>query len=499
MKNGVMIQFFHWYTPENMLWKEVKDKAKYLAGLGITAAWLPPAYKSSAGASSVGYDVYDIYDLGEFDQKGSVHTKYGSKEEYLQAIIALRDEGIQTIADVVLNHKAGGDEVEKVMAVKVQEEARNEIISEPEEIEAFTKFHFSGRDGLYSDFIWDSQCFSGVDYNHLTKETAIFKFLSEYGDQWDETVSDEKGNYDYLMFCDIEFRNPAVCEELAKWGKWYHDTVQFDGVRLDAVKHIPPRFFNDWLRSLRKETGKEIFAVGEYWAPGKLDLLLKYIEVTEGNMTLFDSALHAKLHNASLQGSDFDMSSILDNTLLKAMPDKAITVTDNHDTQPLQALEAPVEAWFKPLSYALILLRQEGYPCVFYPDLFGISYKDKGEDGNEHEIFLHKVEGIEELLKARKNNAFGLQRDYFDHSNCIGWTREGDDEHSGCAVIMCNGEEGFKYMEVGKKYSGKNFVDILGKYKETVNINEEGRGQFLCNAGSVSVWVENNDRYKSRN
>ncbi|MDI8752022.1 hypothetical protein MJH54_31455, partial [Salmonella enterica subsp. enterica serovar Montevideo] len=41
----------------------------------------------------------------------------------------------------------------------------------------------------------------------------------------------------------------------------------------------------------------------------------------------------------------------------------------NHDTQPLQALEAPVEPWFKPLAYALILLRENGVPSVFYPDL----------------------------------------------------------------------------------------------------------------------------------
>ena len=61
---------------------------------------------------------------------------------------------------------------------------------------------------------------------------------------------------------------------------------------------------------------------------------------------------------------------------------------DNHDTQPLQALESPVEAWFKPLAYALILLRAEGYPCIFYPDYYGASYKDKGKDGNEYEIHL---------------------------------------------------------------------------------------------------------------
>jgi hypothetical protein len=36
-------------------------------------------------------------------------------------------------------------------------------------------------------------------------------------------------------------------------------------------------------------------------------------------------------------------------------------------TPSLQALEAPVEAWFKPLAYALILLRENGVPSVFYP------------------------------------------------------------------------------------------------------------------------------------
>ncbi|MFP1495627.1 hypothetical protein ACLB1Q_02310 [Escherichia coli] len=37
-----------------------------------------------------------------------------------------------------------------------------------------------------------------------------------------------------------------------------------------------------------------------------------------------------------------------------------MTLVANHDTQPLQALRAPVEPWFKPLAYALILLRENG-------------------------------------------------------------------------------------------------------------------------------------------
>ncbi|MGZ5246675.1 MAG: alpha-amylase [Flavitalea sp.] len=490
MQNGIMIQYFHWYTADNILWKEVKERAAYLADLGISSVWLPPACKASTGGYSVGYDIYDLYDLGEFDQKGSVRTKSGTKDEYVAAVKALKDKGIQVIVDIVLNHKAGGDESEKVMAYKVHEHDRNVAASEAEEIEAFTKFYFPGRNGKYSDFVWDHMCFSGVDYNHQNGDTAIYSFLNEYGYDWEEMIDEEKGNYDFLMYCDIEFRNPAVREELFHWAKWYHDTIDFDGVRLDAVKHISPKFYNEWLSRLRHDTGKEIFAVGEYWAPGKLDLLIKYIEATEKNMTVFDSSLHHKFREASVDGNNYDMRTIFDETLVKVMPDKAVTLTDNHDTQPLQSLEAPVEPWFKAIAYSLILLRQDGYPCIFYPDLFGSSYVDKGEDGNDHEIFLNKVDGIEELILARKNNAYGLQRDYFDHANCIGWTREGDEEHSGCAVLLSNGDSGSKSMEVGARYAGKTFIDILKKQESEVVINEHGWGEFFCNAGSVSVWVE---------
>lgn len=35
-------------------------------------SWLPPAYKGIGGKDEVGYGVYDVYDLGEFDQKGTI-------------------------------------------------------------------------------------------------------------------------------------------------------------------------------------------------------------------------------------------------------------------------------------------------------------------------------------------------------------------------------------------------------------------------------------------
>lgn len=486
-----MLQYFHWYMPgDGNLWKQIKDDAVRLASLGFTAIWLPPAFKAANGGYSTGYDVYDLYDLGEFDQKGTVRTKYGTRDEYLEALKAIHDAGMQVMVDIVLNHKAGGDEIERVKVVKVNPDNRNEDISDPFEIDAYTKFTFPGRQKKYSDFDWNQTHFTGVDYAHDLEEDAIFRIVKEYSGSWQEMIDDEKGNYDYLMYNDVDFRNDSLREELNRWGQWYWEQANFDGVRLDAVKHISPFFYVEWLHELRARTNKEIFAVGEYWAPGNLDLLLRYIEATGGNMSLFDSSLHHNLHNASKTGKDFNLTTIFDDTLLRAMPEKAVTVVSNHDTQPLQALEAPVDPWFKPIAYALILLRDEGYPCVFYPDLFGANYTDYGKDGNQHDISMPGVPKIEKLLQARKDNAYGMQRDYFDHPNCIGWTREGDGDHHGCAVMISNGDEGFKSMEIGKEYVGKTFKDLLENHQADVVIDENGWAQFYAPAGGVSVWIE---------
>lgn len=488
---GTLLQYFHWYLPaDGSLWKQIVTEAPRLKELGFTALWFPPAYKGANGGLSTGYDPYDLYDLGEFDQKGSVRTKYGTREEYFEAIDAVHKAGMRVIVDIVLNHKAGGDETEKVKVVKVDLDNRTKVISAPFEIEAFTKFTFPGRNKKYSEFEWDFMCFSGVDCAKGVDGKGIYRILNGYGDSWQELISNEKGNYDFLMYDDIDFRNEAVRKELVDWAKWYWYQRNFDGVRLDAVKHITPSFYVEWLDKLRESTGKEIFAVGEYWAPGFLDLLIKYIEATEGRMSLFDASLHNNFHNASTHKNDYDMRKILDESLVQAMPDKAVTLVANHDTQPLQALEATVEPWFKVLAYAIILLRAEGYPCVFYPDLYGAHYKDKGRDGNEYEIWLPKIEELEPLLQARCKYAYGVQHDYFDHVNCIGWVREGDDEHSGCAVLMSNGDDGFKDMVVGQRYAGKKFRDYLGKIDQEVEINQDGCGTFLTKAGSVSVWIE---------
>lgn len=489
--NITLMQFFHWYYPaDGSLWNWFKSESPNLEKMGINGVWLPPAYKAISG-EDVGYATYDLFDLGEFDQKGSVRTKYGTRKEYLDAVKTARRHGIFVLADVVFNHKAGADEKERIPVRKVNPDNRNEFTSDRYEIDAYTKFTFPGRKGKYSNFIWDWHCFTGVDRADDTGEEAIFSIQNEYGDLWDEMVDDEMGNYDYLMFDDIETRNPSVRDELKRWGEWYLNTVDLGGFRLDAVKHVNAGFLQEWATHVRSVAQKPLLIIGEYWQTNSKDPSATFIEKTGRTIQLFDAVLHMNFHQASKQGKDYDLTKIFDGSLLQSDPSMSITLVDNHDTQPLQALESPVDFWFKPHAYALILLREQGIPCIFFPAVYGAKYKDKGGDGEDHEITLSPVEELKTLLPLRRYKAYGHQRDYLDHANSIGWTREGDDDHpgSGMAVLLSNGTEGFKKMEMGHRHAGKTFKDALGHRPETVTIDEHGWAQFLCNAGSVSVWV----------
>ncbi|WP_313620441.1 alpha-amylase family glycosyl hydrolase, partial [Pantoea septica] len=113
------------YPDGGQLWPEVAEKAAWLSEIGITMTWLPPAYKGEAGGYSVGYDSYDLFDLGEFDQKGSVATKYGDKQQLQAAVEALRAHNLGVLLDVVVNHKMGADEKERVRVNRVNPDNRD--------------------------------------------------------------------------------------------------------------------------------------------------------------------------------------------------------------------------------------------------------------------------------------------------------------------------------------------------------------------------------------
>lgn len=486
--NGTMFQWFHWYTPpDGNHWNRLKEESAKLAKAGVTAVWLPPACKGNGGGYDVGYGIYDLFDLGEFDQKGSIRTKYGTKDELIAAVKEAKKQGLQIYADIVFNHKMGGDEPEEVEAFPVDWNDRNRVVGEARKIQAWTHFTFPGRGDRYSSMEWHWWHFDAVDYDGYHSDShCIYRFKEK---QFDPFVELEKGNYDYLMGCDVDMEQEEVRGELKYWGEWFMDTVGVDGFRFDAVKHINAGFINEWLGHIKNHAQRNLFGLAEYWTPN-LDVLSWYIGQAGGQIHLFDVPLHYNFSVASKMGGAYDLRGILDNSLMKHLPLFAVTFVANHDSQPLQALESVVESWFKPLAYAIILLREQGYPCIFHADYYGANYRDRGRDGNEYEIWMDSHQWIlDRFLFARKHYAYGDQYDYFDRPDLIGWTRLGnEDRPRAMAVIMSNGEGGRKWMEVGKPNT--LFYDITEHVKDPIQTNGDGWGEFSCNGGSVSVWLE---------
>lgn len=479
IENEILLQGFEWYLPSDHLhWKRIAAQAKALKHIGIDKIWLPPAYKAAAGDHSVGYDVYDKYDLGEFDQRGTIPTKYGTKEEYLSCIRICQDAGLEVICDIVLDHLMGADETEKITVVENAFDNRNEQISDEKEISAWTRFTYLGRDGKYSDEQWDHHDFKGTDWDESEKKSGLFRIKNK---SWNGETDWDFGNYDYLMGACLDMDNPETVRKVTDWGKWYLDTTCANGLRLDAVKHISHEFFPRWIKEMREHRGEDFFVVGEYWH-GEIERLLHYLDAIENVYALFDVPLHFAMCTAA-SDPESDLRNLLGNSLLSARPDNAVTFVDNHDTQPGQALASFLPAWFKQQAYSLILFQEKGLPCVFYGDLYGIPHDN-----------ISPVNALSKMCLARKISAYGPQKNYFDDSHVVGYTRAGDADHtaSGMAVLFTNNNGGSKRMYVSMKYAGEAFINILKPTNEKVILGADGCGEFFVEDRSAAVWIREN-------
>ncbi len=553
--NGVMLQGFHWFLDKDdqyqggdPLWDFLGNQADHFRDIGVDAVWIPPAYKGRRGDTSAGYDVYDHFDLGEFNQKNTNRTKYGTKDQLHNAINALhgykKSNGnlvkdgdkkyIQVYGDTVVNHKDGGEiEDHFWQAIRVKQDNRREEKWEGYEgglieVKGYTKFipKNDSKRRSYSDFEWHARHFDGIDTVNEIKQNGdiftdsnkyVYRFLYNEGNysppvkSWDTWVSLEKGNYDYFMCCDIDFDRWGVKEEIKKWGEWITKEIGLDGFRIDAVKHISSEYIREWLGHVRAKTGKKLFAVGEHLTEDSTSKLHTFITKisSEGeypqDICLFDFPLRTKFRNASWQGDTFDLRGLNYNTLMAEQPAKAVTFVENHDKEYGRDLDSHVRAWFKPLAYAFILLRDRGYPCIFFPDYYG------SHDSDHHKGQPEGKEYLQLLLKLRKQFALGEERYYADH-DVAGWVRMGGVEGAkgAMAVVISNSKGGVEAirMDTGRinkkfyhlatiKYDGSNYVvvkykyDMYGDKADGLYTDSSGWGDFIAECGTTSIWIEN--------
>ncbi|PPJ57254.1 hypothetical protein CBER1_02822 [Cercospora berteroae] len=333
--NPLLFQAFEWHNKSEpppphethchgSHWSRLGRLLPKLNELGVTSLWLPPGCKAN-NPDGNGYDCYDLWDLGEFDQKYTRSTRWGSREELhdlVQAASKLRGPhgygGVELIWDAVLNHKTAGDVVEETWAVEVDGHDRRVEICAPKKIEAWLKYEFPGREreGMkYSLMKWRAEHFSGTDWDQRSQKNAIYKLIDDPatcprpndqqlpmpgkpnngfnrfakfakdamknalldgppvrrpGKGWVDDVDHTHGNYDYLLFSNIYYHHPEVRNDTLQWGRWMVEDVGISGFRLDAAQHFSWHFTREWIGQVhaasRRRFGKDAFVVGEVLA-----------------------------------------------------------------------------------------------------------------------------------------------------------------------------------------------------------------------------------------
>lgn len=440
--NGVMLQAFYWNvpqeTPAGSWWKNLEQKADELATAGFTAVWLPPPYKGAAGTEDVGYGVYDRYDLGEFNQKGSVATRYGTVEELRSAIAALKRKHIQVYADVVMNHMMGADQ-------------NDQFTYEGQSFNVPTRFLFAGRGSRYSDYTWQYYNFNGVQLGDGSWRNwkAGWDF-APYPDAWDN-----------LMGCEIRYLDENNRNELIRWGNWLTGKLDLDGYRLDATKHIYTPFVNQWLDEVKGSR----FAVSEAEFYD-LNNLKQYAAATGGRTSLFDFPLHKVFADTLNANGGGDLRRFRFAGFTEVNGPLSVSFVENHDTDG----SFPVVQQ-KMLAYAYILMRANGYPCVFYKDYF------------EYGLGAQ----IKQLMRIRRDHAHGpaWEHDETDAGVYV-YSRAGDAQRTGLLLVLC--DQAAPPKQVRTPFANAHLHDLTGNQSVEVVTDQFGNGTFPVQAHSYSVW-----------
>jgi alpha-amylase len=319
--SGIMIEAFGWATtpsPSRAWWDNLSDKAPQLRALGITGFWAPPATKAAGGGFSDGYDLYDYYDLGSKNQMGTVATKWGTKEQYLDFIGVAHANGMDVYADIVCNQRCGGG---------------------------------SG----------------GVDYSHLVGAEAVGRFTMG---PWDFHPSNSTGDWNEWMggMPDVAQENPVTKQNLFNWIRWYDQQTGVDGYRLDAAKNMPFDFQEGFMYQFQEGMGpnRNRFVVSEYY-DGNPSNLEYYVDAVNRRASVFDYQGDFTIHSMCHGNGYFDMRQLSGGLFESTDSTRSVTFVNNHDTEGRgNGMDTFIRA---NMGYAFIMAAP-GYPCIYWPDLF---------------------------------------------------------------------------------------------------------------------------------
>jgi len=297
--------------------------------LGITGIWLMPIQPSP---SYHGYDVTDYT---------AVNPEYGTLEEFKAFLDAAEARDIHVIIDLVLNHTSSEH-----------------------------PWFLSALDGPSSPY-YDYYIWSDTDPGIRGPEGQTV---------WQQA---DNGRYYYGFFWsgmpDLNYRTPAVTDEMDKVTAFWLEEVGVDGFRLDAVRHLVEEDrvlantaeTHTWLQGFHeqyKTIAPEAVTVGEIW--DKSEVVSTYVQGNELDLAFnFDLASAWVLSAVSKDARP--ASFMLNRDLQEFQPGQFATFLTNHDqNRVMNQVNGEV---LRAKTAASLLLTAPGVPFLYYGEEIGMT------------------------------------------------------------------------------------------------------------------------------
>lgn len=411
------------HSSTNFWYKNLTDQAQTGTLDRFTMIWMPPPQKSNSGRQSSGYDPFDYYDLGTYNEKGSVSTRYGSETDLKTCIDVLRSRGIRPIVDLVLNHNQNG---------------------------------LSGGDQ-----------FKFIYTNHDTFEKPDPAGNNSNG-YYNASAVNAPFHHEYDFGRDVNIEHPYQRQGLKAWGDWVTARAGYQGYRWDLAFNIDPWFISEFLNSGLK---KGRFSVLEFWekeTEGTSEEIATWLALTDYRSAIFDMPLREKLRDmCELPGNQFSISALANAGLVSRQPDWSVPFVESHDTiRPYGQDDKFGISKDKHLGYAFVLL-SEGTPMVPISDyLIGPSAdldspEDYVDDGWAGTPMKPEIDG---LIDARRTYAGG-SCSYLSTQNTNDlfiMKRNGNEDKPGCILVINDNDTSTLYdTGVNTGWASTNLVDLF--------------------------------------
>ena len=286
---------------------EMIDWIPHIKKLGMNAVYFSPVFSSS----DHGYDTKDYQEIDE---------RLGTNEDFKKMCDAMHEEGIQVILDGVFNHVG-------------------------REFFAFEDVREKKWDSPYKDWF------------HIN-----FDGNSQYNDGfWYEGW---EGHFELVK---LNLQNPAVVDYLLDCVKFWVDTFDIDGLRLDVAYSLDHNFMRR-LRSFTQELKPGFALIGE-------------VLFGDYNLIVNDEMLHSCTNYECYKGifssfNSMNMFEIAHSLHRQYGADQwciyrgkhLMSFVDNHDVTRLASILTNKN--HIPLAYGL-LFGMPGIPCLYYGSEWG--------------------------------------------------------------------------------------------------------------------------------